>query len=63
MNLELTMEQRTALHAAILTRVRTIENLIHGWESHPDEHTDFLIKEYTKESKALRELEETIFLN
>jgi hypothetical protein len=61
MNIELTMAQHTALHAAVLTRVRTIESLIYGWESHPDEHTDFLIKEYTKELQTLKELEAKIF--
>ena len=61
MNLELTSAQRTALHAAISTRVRTIEGLIYGWESHPDEHTDFLIKEYTKELQTLKEVEAEIF--
>ena len=63
MNLELTNDQRTALHAAILTRVRHIEKMIYDWERNPDENTDFLIKEYSKESKTLRELEDTIFLN
>jgi sensor domain CHASE-containing protein len=61
MNLELTSTERTALHAAVLTRVRTIEGLIYGWESHPDEHSDFLIKEYTKELQTLKELEAKIF--
>ena len=61
MNLELTMAQQSALHTAILTRVRTIESLIHGWESHPDEHTDFLIKTYTKDLETLKELETMLF--
>ena len=61
MNLELTMAQHTALHAAVLTRVRTIESLIYGWETYPDEHTDFLIKEYTKELQSLKELETMLF--
>lgn len=61
MNLVLTMAQHSALHSAILTRVRTIENLIEGWVKHPDEHTDFLIKEYTKELQTLKEVEAEIF--
>lgn len=63
MNLELTNQQKTALHAAILTRVRHIEKMIYDWETYPDEHTDFLIKTYSEESKTLSELEEIIFLN
>lgn len=60
MNLELTMAQQSALHTAILTRVRTIENLIEGWVKFPDEHSDFLIKTYTKDLETLKELESKI---
>lgn len=60
MNIELTDAQHSALYGAILTRVRTIEGLIHGWETHPDEHSDYLIKSYTKELDTLKELEKKL---
>lgn len=61
MTLELTDKQREVLQMAVLTRVKTIVNLIEGWEKFPDEHTDFLIKRYTEELVAARELEGKIF--
>ena len=56
MNLELTMAQHSALFSAILPRVKQIENLIEGWKTYPNEYTDFLIQEYTKEMETLKEL-------
>ena len=61
MNLELTMAQQSALHTAILTRVRAVEKLIDGWVEFPDEHSDFLIKVYTKDLETLKELETMLF--
>ena len=61
MNLELTMAQHTALRSAIVTRVKTIGELIDGWVKFPDEHSDFLIKTYTKELEALKEVEAKIY--
>ena len=61
MNLELTTVQQSALQSAILTRVRTIKSLIDGWVKFPDEDSDFLIKTYTRDLEALKELETKIF--
>jgi hypothetical protein len=61
MKLELTTAQQSAMHTAILTRVRTIESLIEGWVKFPDEHSDFLIKTYTKDLETLKELETMLF--
>ena len=55
MNLELTMAQHSALFSAILPRIRQIETLIEGWKTYPNEYTDFLIQEYTKEMETLKE--------
>ena len=60
MNLELTTEQQSALHGAILTRVRTVESLIDSWKRFPDEHSDYLIEVYTKELETLLELEKKV---
>ncbi len=60
MNLELTHKEQEALHMSVLTRVRSIERLIEGWNSHPDEHTDSLIETYTSELATLLELEKKI---
>ena len=60
MNLELTSEQQSALHSAVLTRIRTVESLIDGWKRFPDEHSDFLIKVYTRDLEVLKELETMI---
>jgi hypothetical protein len=56
MTLELTSAEQSVLYSALLTRIRTVEGLIHGWESYPDEHSDYLIKAYTKELETLEEL-------
>ena len=61
MNLELTTEQQSALHGAVLTRMRTVQGLIDGWVKYPDEHSDFLIKVYTKDLETLKELETMLF--
>ncbi len=61
MILELTDKQKEVLQIAILTRVKTIENLIEGWERYPSECTDFLIKHYKEELVAAKELEGKIF--
>ena len=61
MNLELTEKQRQVLQMALLSRVKTIENLIEGWERYPSEDTDFLIEHYKEELVAAKELEGKIF--
>jgi len=61
MILELTDKQRGVLQTAIITRVKTIENLIEGWEKYPSECTDFLIEHYKEELVAAKELEGKIF--
>ena len=60
MNLELTNKEQEALHMSVLTRARHIERLIEGWNSHPDEHSDSLIKTYTNELVTLLELEKKL---
>jgi hypothetical protein len=60
MNLELTIKEQEALHMSVLTRVRHIERLIEGWNSHPDEHSDSLIKTYTTELVTLLEMEKKL---
>jgi len=60
MNLELTIKEQETLHMSVLTRVRHIERLIEGWNSHPDEHSNDLIERYTAELATLLELEKKI---
>lgn len=60
MNLELTFKEQETLHMSVLTRARHIERLIEGWNSHPDEHTESLIKSYTIELGTLLEMEKKL---
>jgi len=60
MNLELTVEQVSTLHLAILSRIQTVKKLIKGWEEHPDEYTPQLIEAYTEELRILEETEKIV---
>jgi hypothetical protein len=57
MKLELTFREESLIHESVITRIRTIEKLIHGWNEFPDEHTPNLIEAYTKDLVDLKEIE------
>ena len=56
MKLELTSREESLILDSVLTRIRTIEKLIHGWNEFPDEHTPSLIESYTLDLLDLQEL-------
>jgi len=57
MKLELTYREESLLLDSVVTRIRTIEKLIYGWNEFPDEHTPNLIEMYTKDLVDLKEIE------
>jgi hypothetical protein len=60
MKLELTFREESLIHESVITRIRTIEKLIHGWNEFPDEHTPGLIESYTKDLVDLKEIENKV---
>ena len=60
MNLELTVEQVSTLHLAVLSRIQVVKKLIKGWEEFPDQYTPQLIEAYTEELRILEETEKII---
>ena len=61
MKLELTYREESLLQDSVVTRIRTIEKLIHGWNEFPDEHTPSLIESYTQDLVDLKEIENKLF--
>jgi tRNA A-37 threonylcarbamoyl transferase component Bud32 len=57
MKLELTFREESLIQDSVLTRIRTIEKLIHSWNEYPDVHTPSLIESYTKDLIELKEIE------
>ena len=53
----LTSKEQSLIHESVITRIRTVERLIDGWERHPDEYTPGLIESYSKDLEVLIELE------
>ena len=60
MKLELTHREVSLLQDSVLTRIRTIEKLIDGWNEFPDEHTPFLLETYTLDLLDLKEIEKNL---
>ena len=60
MKLELTHREVSLLQDSVLTRIRTIEKLIHGWNEFPDVHTPSLIESYTLDLLDLKEIEKNL---
>ena len=60
MNLELTVEQVSTLHLAVLSRIQTVKKLIEGWKQYPDQYTPQLIEAYTEELRILEETEKIV---
>ena len=55
-NLLVSHREKLLLGDSIVTRIRTVEGLINGWEQHPDEHTPFLVETYSKDLADLNKL-------
>ena len=55
-NLLVSDREKSLLRDSIVTRIRTVEGLINGWEQHPDKHTPFLIETYSKDLPDLNKL-------
>ena len=60
MKLELTSREESLILDSVLTRIRTIEKLIHSWNEFPDEHTPFLLETYTLDLLDLKEIEKNL---
>jgi hypothetical protein len=60
MTLELTYREESLLLDSVVTRIRTIEKLIYGWNEFPDEHTPGLIETYTLDLLDLKEMEKKL---
>ena len=60
MTLELTYREVSLLQDSVLTRIRTIEKLIDGWNEFPDKHTPFLLETYTLDLLDLKEIEKNL---
>ena len=60
MKLELTSREESLILDSVLTRIRTIEKLIYGWNEFPDEHTPSLIESYTLDLLDLKEMEKKL---
>jgi hypothetical protein len=60
MKLELTVEQVSTLHLAILSRIQVVKKLMKGWEEHPNEFTPKLMEAYTEELRILEETEKIV---
>ena len=60
MKLKLTYREESLLRDSVLTRIRTIEKLIDGWNEFPDEHTPSLIESYTLDLLDLKEIEKKL---
>jgi hypothetical protein len=57
MTVELTNEQISVLNAAMLTRIRLIENLLNNWKAlDVNESSEYLIDVYSKELESINEL-------
>lgn len=56
MNLELTFREESLLRDSVQTRIRTVEELIHGWEQYPDKHTSRLVELYSEDLEELKAL-------
>jgi hypothetical protein len=57
MTVELTNEQVSVLNAAMLTRIRLIENLLNNWKAlDVNESSEYLIDVYSKELESINEL-------
>ena len=61
MKLELTFREESLIQDSVLTRIRTIEKLIEGWNEFPDQHTPYLLESYTKDLIDLKEMETKLF--
>ena len=59
---ELTVREESLLHESVVTRIRTVEKLIYGWEQYPDEHTPKLIEIYSKDLADLKEIEKKLLV-
>jgi hypothetical protein len=57
MTIKLTDEQVSALNAAVLTRIRLIENLLNTWKTlGVNESTEYLMDVYSKELESINEI-------
>ena len=60
MKLELTFEQASTLHLAVLSRIQAVKKLMKGWEEYPNEFTPKLMEAYTEELRILEETEKIV---
>ena len=60
MKLELTVEQVSTLHLAIISRIQVVKKLMKGWEEHPNEFTPQLLEAYNEELRILEETEKIV---
>ncbi len=60
MKLELTVEQVSTLHLAIISRIQVVKKLMKGWEEYPNEFTPQLLEAYNEELRILEETEKIV---